>query len=128
MSFLADQLKGLDIRPMASAIGTTITYRAGDVVFREGDRADAMFVLVSGAVEVASRGRVIEVVAPGDGLGIVSLIDGKPRTAQATAVQDSELVMLDARKFRYMVEEVPNFVWYVMDELTQRLRATNAAL
>jgi CRP/FNR family transcriptional regulator, cyclic AMP receptor protein len=128
MSAVMDRLKDMDIRPIAAAFGTTLRYRAGDVLFREGDEAEAMYVLVSGAVEVSSRGRVIEVIAPGDGLGIVSLLDGKPRTAQAVAVQESELVVLDARKFRYMVEQVPNFVWYVMDELTQRLRATNAAL
>lgn len=128
MAFLAEQLNDLDIRPIAQAMGTTLSLRAGDVLFREGDRGDAMYVLLSGGIEMASHGRVIEVVAPGDGLGIVSLVDGKPRTAQATAVEASEVVMLDARRFRYMVEQVPNFVWYVMDELVQRLRATNARL
>jgi len=35
---------------------------------------------------------------------------------------------MDKKKFRYMVEEIPNFVWFVMEELAHRLRTTNAAL
>jgi CRP-like cAMP-binding protein len=56
------------------------------------------------------------------------LLDGQPRTITARATETSELALMDQKKFRYMVEEVPNFVWYVMTELAGRLRATNAAL
>jgi CRP-like cAMP-binding protein len=56
------------------------------------------------------------------------LLDGQPRTITARVKEPSELALMDQRRFRYMVEEVPNFVWYVMAELADRLRATNAAL
>jgi CRP-like cAMP-binding protein len=121
-------LENFDIQGIATSMGTRISCRKGDPVFRRGDAGDQMYVLLSGAVEVSSGGHVIEVIQPGDGLGILSLIDGKPRSADAIATEDSQLVLIDARKFRYMVEEVPNFCWYVMDELAQRLRATNAVL
>lgn len=117
-----------DIQGIATSMGTRISFRKGDMIFRRGDPGEQMYVLLSGAVAVSSGGRVIEVIQPGDGLGILSLIDGKPRSADAVASEDSQLALIDARKFRFMVGEVPNFCWYVMDELAQRLRATNAAL
>lgn len=118
----------LDIARIARSLGTVVSYRAGDAVFREGDPARHMYVVLRGIVEITSHGRSIESIQPGDALGIVSLIDGRTRSADAVAVTDAELAVLDARTFRYAVEEVPLFVWYVMDELAQRLRATNAAL
>ncbi len=125
---LTANIENFDIRGLARSMGRPMLCRAGDVVFRRGDPATLMYVLVSGAVAVSAGGRVIEVIQPGDGLGILSLVDGQPRSADAIAEVDSELMLIDARTFRYMVEEVPNFVWYVMDEMAQRLRATNAAL
>ncbi len=121
-------IDALDVSGLARTMGTLVTYRAGDVVFRHGDPGRHMYVVLSGTVEVARNGMVIEVIQPGDGLGILALIDGKERSVDAIAETSAELALIDARTFRYMVEEVPNFCWYVMDEMAQRLRATNAAL
>lgn len=124
----AANIESLDVSGIARAMGTCVAYRAGDVIFRRSDPGKHMYVVLSGTVEVGRNGTVIEVIQPGDGLGILALIDGKERSADAIAETDAELALIDARTFRYMVEEVPNFCWYVMDELAQRLRATNAAL
>jgi len=118
----------LDVSGIARAMGTPVAYRSGDVIFRRGDLGRHMYVVLSGTVEVARNGTVIEIIQPGDGLGILALIDGKERSVDAIAETDAELALIDARTFRYMVEEVPNFCWYVMDEMAQRLRATNAAI
>jgi len=52
------------------------------------------------------------------------------RTAavSARALEECELALLDKKKFRYMVEEIPNFVWYVFAEFGARLRAANALI
>lgn len=118
----------LDMREVACSLGTVITCRAGDSIFREGDPAREMYVVLRGLVDITSRGRTIETIEPGDALGIVSLIDGLTRTADAVAVTDCELAMLDKHGFRQALEDVPEFVRYVMEGLAQRLRATNAAL
>lgn len=121
-------LEGLDVRGIAQSMGTRIAYRAGDPVFRRGDAARHMYVVLSGRVSVSAGGKVIDVIDPGMGLGTLSLIDGQARSADAVAELDSELALIDARQFRYMVEEVPGFCWFVMAEMAHRLRATNAAL
>lgn len=124
----AAKIESLDIAGIARNMGTSVTYRAGDTIFRRGDPGRHMYVLLSGQVAVARNGTVIEVIQPGDALGILALVDGKERSVDAIAETDAELALIDARTFRYMVEEVPNVCWYVMDEMAQRLRATNAAL
>ncbi len=117
-----------DYRHFARLAGVVVPYPAGARIFTEGDTPNHMYALLSGAVEVSAHGHVIEVIQPGDGLGVLSLLDGLPRSATAIATVESELALIDERRFRFMVEETPGFVWYVLNELAQRLRATNAAL
>jgi CRP-like cAMP-binding protein len=85
-------------------------------------------MVLEGAIDVTHCSKIIDSLAPGDALGVVSLLDGKPRTANAIDTQDAKLALIDRKNFRYMVEAVPHFVWYVMAEMVGRLRATNAAL
>lgn len=125
---MPDTAQTTDFRPFARSVGVVMKYHDGDTIFREGDAPDHMYVVLDGAVEIMSHGKVIETVHEGQALGIVSLLDGEVRTATARAVQECEVAVLERRKFRYMVEEAPNFVWYVMGELAHRLRTTNAAL
>ncbi|MCU0945096.1 MAG: cyclic nucleotide-binding domain-containing protein [Rubritepida sp.] len=117
-----------DYRDVARHAGQVRALAPGEALFHEGEAAAEMHVLLNGGIEVRARGTVIETVRPGDGLGILSLIDGRPRSATAVAVEPSEVAVLDARKFRFLVESTPGFVWFVMGEMAQRLRATNAAL
>jgi len=118
----------IDVREFARAVGTVMDFPANEIVFREKDAARAMYVVLKGSVEISAQGKVIESIGEGQALGILSLLDEQPRTSTARALEDSELAVLDRKTFRYMVEEVPNFVWYVMGELAHRLRMTNAAL
>lgn len=118
----------MDFRQLARGLGTVVTYGAGDVIFREGDSPSYAYIVLSGEVEVASHGKIIEQVSAGRAFGVISVIDKKPRSATAKAVETSEIALLDSRQFRYMVETTPNFIWYVLGEVVDRLRATNSAL
>lgn len=117
-----------DFRDQARSLGEIMPFGKGKTIFSVGDDATDMYVVLNGAVEIVSHGKVIERMEPGDAFGIISLLDGQPRSAAAIATADSELAVLNNRKFRFMIEETPNFVWYVMTALVSRLRATNAAL
>ncbi|RDJ25041.1 Crp/Fnr family transcriptional regulator [Bosea caraganae] len=118
----------IDFRQLARGLGTVINYAAGDIVFREGDQPAYAYIVLTGEVEVSSHGKLIEQVSEGRAFGIVSLIDKKPRSATAKAIEVSEIALVDSKQFRYMVETTPNFVWYVLGEVVDRLRATNSAL
>jgi len=120
--------KALDISGIARSLGTVMDLAAGDTLFREGDRPRCMYVLLDGQMAVRRRDLVIETVGPGQAIGILSLLDHEPRTVTAEARTACEVAAIDPRKFRYAVEEMPHFAWWVMGELAHRLRMTNAAL
>ena len=118
----------MDFRQLARGLGTVITYAAGDVIFREGDEPAHAYIVLTGRVEVSSHGKLIEQVNAGRAFGIISLIDNKTRSATAKAMESSEIALVTSKQFRFMVETTPNFVWYVLSEVVDRLRATNSAL
>ncbi len=117
-----------DFRAIARAGGLTLNYRAGDFIFREGDKATCMNVVLKGSVEMSTRDKALVTVPEGKPFGMLSIIDGQPRANTARAKEDCELALLDERTFRVMVEETPGFVWFVINEFASRLRATNALL
>jgi CRP/FNR family cyclic AMP-dependent transcriptional regulator len=117
-----------DFRPIARALGTVLEYAANDFIFREGDPPRYMYMVLKGSVEVSTKSKVIEIVREGKAFGMLSLLDDMPRTNTARAVEPCELALLDKKKFRFMIEEAPNFVWFVLGEFGSRLRATNALL
>ncbi len=124
MSMTAD----VDFRDFARSVGTVVHYAAGDTIFREGDAAGVMYVILSGSVDLTKQTKVIETIHAGDALGFVSLLDGHPRGVTARASEDCDLALIDRKKFRYMVEEMPNFVWFVMNEMVHQLRTASAAI
>ena len=117
-----------DFREIARDGGMTLSYRAGDFIFREGDAASCMYIVLKGSVEMSARDKVVVTIPEGKPFGMLSLIDKKLRANTARAKEDCALALLDERTFRVMVEETPGFVWYVINEFAMRLRATNALL
>ena len=120
--------KDIDFRVFARGAGRVVRYHADEVIFREGDPSDSMYIVLSGSVDIASHGKAIETIGEGRALGFASILDNRPRATTARAHEECELAVMDRRKFRYMVDEVPNFAWYVMHELTHRLRMLNEAI
>lgn len=118
----------MDFRDFAREVGTITEYVQGDILFNEGDEALYMYVVLSGAIEVSSHNKVIETVTPGNAVGILSLLDGDRRTVTARASAPTQAALINRKKFRYMLDEMPHFGRYVIGELAHRLRTTNAAL
>ncbi len=99
---------------------------AGDKLFLKGDQAPAMFVVVSGSIEVLMLGRLLERVGPGGIVGEMALIDGNMRCAAALTAMDTELVAIEKSQFLELVREEPRFALAVLGVLTRRLQAMNA--
>ena len=101
--------KNLDMRQMARNIGATINFPAGSVVFNTGDAGNCMYIVQSGMLEMTIGDKVIETVGPNEAIGFMSMVDGSPRSSTARVKDACELTIIDARAFRFMVNEVPNF-------------------
>ena len=102
--------------------------RAGAVIFREGERADELFVIKSGYVRIQIGNRTMADLTTDNIFGEMALIDSEPRSATAVAITDVELVPVSEKQFLFHVSQAPYFALKVMRTLAQRLRVTNKVL
>ena len=100
-------------------------FKAGDVIFREGDEAHELFVIKSGEVRIQIGNRTVSEFSADHIFGEMALIDNEPRSATAIAVTDVELVAVSEKQFLFLVGQTPYFALKVMRVLAQRLRVTN---
>jgi CRP/FNR family cyclic AMP-dependent transcriptional regulator len=108
--------------------GNTIdvqSFKAGSVIFREGDEAHELFVVKSGEIRIQIGNRTISELSADSIFGEMALIDNEPRSATAIAVTDVELIPVSEKQFLFLVSQTPYFALKVMRVLAQRLRATN---
>ena len=114
--------KEIDMRQFARSAGANLTFPAGAVVFNKGDPGQCMYIVQSGLIEMVMGDKVIEVVGANEAIGFMSMIDSAPRSSSARVKETCELSVIDARTFRFMVDEVPNFALYIMGVLARRIR------
>lgn len=95
---------------------------AGEVIFRQGDHGESMYIVREGSVAIKDGDRVVEsVTAPGL-FGEMALIEHEPRSLTAVAETDAVLVEVPVRHFWLLVHETPYFAQLVMSVMAQRLR------
>ena len=121
-------MSDLDMRLFAAKAGTNIKYPAGSIVFSEGDMGNCMYVVQSGVIEMVIHDKVVDVCGPNEAIGFMSVIDTEPRTSTARVREDAELSIIDQRKFRFMIDEVPNFATYIMGAMAHRIRGMGKAI
>jgi putative iron-dependent peroxidase len=96
----------------------------GQVLTRQGESGHEFFVVLAGNVIVDRDGQRIARLGPGDFLGEISLIDGRPRTATATADGPARLLVLSHRQFDSLLDEIPTITRTVVQALVERVRRT----
>ena len=104
-----------------------------DLLFAEGDEPDRLFVVVSGRVAIANRsidGResMISLMERGDLFGEMPLFDGLGRSAEARALEPSEVLSIPYGPLQEIYEARPSLLWSVVKLLANRLRNTDVAL
>ena len=118
----------IDMRMFARNAGVNVTFPAGSVVFSKGDPGNCMYIVHSGVIEMLIGDTVIEVCGPNEAIGFMSMIDTAPRSSTARVKEAVELSIIDQRKFRFMVDEVPNFASYIMGAMARRIRGMSQAM
>jgi CRP-like cAMP-binding protein len=118
----------IDFGILAGAGAPVRDFKAGDVIFNQGDPASELFVIKSGKVEIRLGNRRLAALSDHDIFGEMALIDAAPRSATAVAVTDVKLVPVSEKQFLFMVGRTPHFALNVMRALARRLRATNSAI
>ena len=76
-----------------------VAVKSGETLFRKGDPAKSMYVVLSGDLAVGDGNQIFEQLAPGGLVGEMALIDHAPRAATVTAKSDSTLAEIDENAF-----------------------------
>jgi CRP/FNR family cyclic AMP-dependent transcriptional regulator len=121
-----------DLRELASQTRVQSLVR-GDVLFTEGAPADALYVVASGRIAIANKsvdGResVVALMEPGDLFGEMSMLDDLPRSAEARALEPSDVLALDYEPVRKLLADKPDRLWSLVRLLVTRLRNADEAL
>lgn len=109
-----------------------VAFEPNEVIHREGEEADRLWVVLRGhvALELAGRNEVlrVETVGPGGELGWTAMLQGAVRYFQARALDGVEALVFDASELRQMCDEDPRFGYALMSRLfvvvAERLQAT----
>jgi len=102
-----------------------IRVEAGQALFSQGEEGHQMFVLTLGTADVIVHDCVVETLQHGSILGEMGIVSPGPRSATVVATTDCEFVVIDEKRFHYLVQQTPFFATQVMRVLAERLRATN---
>jgi CRP-like cAMP-binding protein len=112
-----------------AALGLRRVYEKGAVVFMRGDPGDSLCGVVTGRVRISAslaggREVFLNVIEPGDSFGEIALLDGQPRTATATAMVRTELIVFQRAQFLALLSTEPLLAAHLIQLLCRRVRWT----
>ena len=117
-----------------AAVGSERQLVRGDTLFDEGDPPDALYVVTRCRVAIAianpidRRESVVALMEPGDLFGELGMLDDRPRSAMARALEPSSVLAVPYGPVLEMFDQQPRLLWNVTRLLAQRLRAMDEAL
>lgn len=98
-------------------------FSAGQVIFQQGDRAEFIYGILVGEVEMQVDGKTIELIPAGSLFGEGALVHSdKIRTSTAIAKTDCQIAYLDEARFLFAIQETPTFALEVMRSYSDRMR------
>lgn len=104
--------------------------KAGTILFREKEPGSDFFIVQSGSIKLymsnqSGDEKILSIFKSGDSFGELALIDGKPRSASAQALENSTMIVLGAADFLELLKWNFEITLCIMQELAKRLRDTN---
>jgi CRP/FNR family transcriptional regulator, cyclic AMP receptor protein len=113
--------------------GTYMTRRSvrrATTIFSKGDPGTGLMAVLWGSVKISvptadGREAVLNIINPGEIFGEMALLDGRPRSADAVAMDDCELMVIDRRDFIPFLREQPDIALKFIEILCARIRHTS---
>ena len=107
-------------------------YHDGEIIFREGDDGDRMYVIQTGKVRITKKAKagnmLISVLESGDVFGEMALVDRLPRSATATAEGESCILGIDRTKFIQIISRDATLAFRLLESMSKRIRSVNEKL
>ena len=131
---LAERLRGVPLfrtLPVARVVDLAealvpMTFRAGDVIFRQGDVADALYLVDDGQVEVSRGGETVAVLGAGSFVGEMGLLLDEVRSADLIALTDVDASALPKAAVDELLDDHPAIALDLSRHLSSRLAATTS--
>jgi CRP/FNR family transcriptional regulator, cyclic AMP receptor protein len=105
------------------------TYHPEEVIFKEGEIGSEMFIIQSGKVRISKRSKDVEktlvILENGDFFGEMAVIDKGPRSASATAVEETKCIALNEELFEQQMQHNARIVKKILKNMSARLRDAN---
>src|SRR6201996_3355434 len=104
--------------------------KRGAPIFSKGDAGNSLFAVISGTVKISissadGRNAILNLIGAGEIFGEMSILDGQPRSADATANSNCEIFALDRREFLPFMRSQPELSMKFIELLCTRLRWTS---
>jgi CRP/FNR family transcriptional regulator, cyclic AMP receptor protein len=108
-----------------------VRYAKGEAIYQRGDPGDSLMIILSGRIKISNiassaREVVLNFLGPGDLNGELGVLDGQDRSADATALEPTEAVVLFRRDILPVLERHPHALLEVVVSLTAKLRQMSA--
>jgi CRP/FNR family cyclic AMP-dependent transcriptional regulator len=105
----------------------------GATIFQKGDEGSSMMAVLRGRVRVSAvsadgREITLNVISPGEIFGEIALLDGKPRSADASAIEETTLLVVERKQFLPFLKQNDDLYLRLLAVLCDRLRRTSLAL
>jgi CRP-like cAMP-binding protein len=105
-------------------------YPKGTAVFFQDDPSDSMYVVLSGSAKVYQTSedgheRILKILKPGEVVGELAMLEGRPRSASVETLEPSELLSLSRKDFEAFGNAHPQVLWELLAEFAERLRRVN---
>ena len=113
-----------------SDVTFTRTFSKDNVIILAEEEGDTLFILKKGQVKVSivsegGREVILSLLGPGSVFGELSLLDGKPRSANVVATEETDLLMLRRADFLQLIYKTPQIATALLAELATRMRKTD---
>ncbi len=106
-----------------AAITEEIEFEKGNVIFKEGDISDCMYMIIEGRIRLIRDGSDVMIGTQKDVFGTWALFDDDPRVVTATAIEDSQLLRIQKEDFIDLLGDNVRITQGVMKKLVKRLRS-----
>ena len=130
--FLLRHLQPEELSRLA-ANATLVHHRPNATIFQKGDPGGSMMAVIRGRVKICTysadgKELVLNIIDRGSLFGEIALLDGQPRSADAVAIENTELLILERNRLMPFLNANPEIATRLIEVLCQRLRRTSEAL
>lgn len=105
-----------------------LTFAPHQAIFRQGEKGQSLYILVSGRVKVHIGDRTLIELPQGSCFGEMAVFDAEPRSASITTLERCECLLLTQQQLYEAVDEMPGIAVNLIRLLSRRIRDLNQAL